>query len=501
VICLDTSPPKLLRVSCAAVLIATALTAPIMIYKGAGLRFVSGSWTALAVDASHGVIYRPVMSPMGYGGTRYMPLHFTLHGGLIALTNDARLAGAILTLLSGVALLAGVYVMLRAYDVPRAWAACGVVLSLASIASQLAFITIRGDLLPAALNIWGLALLAKQKDRQDIRVGFSAVLFALAFSAKVTTLFGLAAGIAYLGLRRNYRASGRLIAIAGLAMLATLAAAYIASNGRILESMIVSGSGGAGITDILKAPIKFGLFACLDLGFLPFFVAAMILLAARWGGAFRDLPAQAVLWTLAATVFLFGSPGIDFNHLIDLHIACVIFVTLHAAQNDLPRVSTRIFSAGGFVATAAILIVCGIAVRAFPTPLHDDRLAAYNAAHGDSGPILSEDPWVPVTGGESPFVLDAFNLRLACAQNENVKTDLWQRISSHYFSGIVLTPIEDRARGEFDLHGTWLGKPHYGGLHFPPGFIEQVYTYYEPVAHIHCYLVLKPKQTNAAPSL
>lgn len=472
-----------------------------MLYKGAGLRFVSGSWTALAVDASHGVLYRPVMGPMGYGGTRYMPLHFTLHGGLIALANNALVAGAILTALSGAALLTGVYMLLRAFEIPRAWAACGVVLSLASIASQLAFQTIRGDLLPAALNIWGLVLLARQHNRQDIRVGISASLFALAFAAKITTLFGLAASIAYLALHKNFRASVRLISLATLGIAAVLAATFVASNGRFVESMLVSGSGGAGITDILKAPIKFVMFACLDLGFLPFFVAAIFLLLSRWREIALDLPTQTVLWTLAATVFLFGSPGIDFNHLIDLHIACVILIVLHAARNTLPRLSTRIFYAGGLISCAAISVVCAMAVRAFPTALHDDRLSAYTAAHGESGPILSEDPWVPVMGGESPYVLDAFNLRLTCAKDKRVKTDLWQRIATHYFSGIVLTPVEDRATGEFNLHGTWFGKPHYGGLHFPPGFIEQIYKYYEPVAHIHCYLVLKPRQASATPAL
>ena len=62
------NPPKLLRMSCVAVLAASAMTAPIMLYKGAGMRFVSGSWTALAVDASQGVLYRPIIGPLGYGG-------------------------------------------------------------------------------------------------------------------------------------------------------------------------------------------------------------------------------------------------------------------------------------------------------------------------------------------------------------------------------------------------------------------------------------------------
>ncbi|MCC6797211.1 MAG: hypothetical protein IT366_18990 [Candidatus Hydrogenedentes bacterium] len=472
-----------------------------MIHRGAGLRFVSGSWTALAVDVSHGILYRPVVGPMGYGGTRYMPLHFSLHGGLIALTNNAIASGAIVTLLSAIALLSGVYVLLRAYGVPRKWAACGITLALASIASQLAIVTIRGDLLPAALNVWGLALFARRRNDQTVSVLFPTLLFSLAFAAKITTLFGLAACIVYLALQKKYRDGLRMILAAAVGMIAVLVAAYFASGGRIIESMRVCGSGGAGLVDILTAPFKFALFACLDLGFLPFFVATAIVLAARVSELFRELHAHAVLWTLAVTIFIFGSPGIDFNHLLDLHVACVALLTIHMAQGTRPHLATRICAAGGLLASTAIFAVCAIAVRAFPVALHDDRLAAYNAAHDGSGPVLSEDPWVPVMGGETPFLLDPFNLRLACAKDERVQKDLWNRIASHYFSGVVLTPIEDRASGQFDLHGAWLGTTHYGGLHFPPGFIEHLYTHYEPAAHIRCYLVLRPKREITASGL
>jgi hypothetical protein len=38
----------------------------------------SGVWTALADDLVHGDFYRPVQSTLGYGGTRYMPVFFSL---------------------------------------------------------------------------------------------------------------------------------------------------------------------------------------------------------------------------------------------------------------------------------------------------------------------------------------------------------------------------------------------------------------------------------------
>src|SRR2546427_7708441 len=53
----------------------------------------SGVWTALAQDFAKGVFYRPTVSAFGFGGTRYMPLFFVLHGALIRLAFDPVTAG------------------------------------------------------------------------------------------------------------------------------------------------------------------------------------------------------------------------------------------------------------------------------------------------------------------------------------------------------------------------------------------------------------------------
>src|SRR5881409_2026433 len=53
----------------------------------------SGVWTALAQDFAKGVFYRATVSAFGFGGTRYMPLFFVLHGALIRLAFDPVTAG------------------------------------------------------------------------------------------------------------------------------------------------------------------------------------------------------------------------------------------------------------------------------------------------------------------------------------------------------------------------------------------------------------------------
>src|ERR1700685_176332 len=44
------------------------------------LTHVEGVWLACAHDFVHGVFYRPLFGPLGYGGTRYFPLDFLFSG-------------------------------------------------------------------------------------------------------------------------------------------------------------------------------------------------------------------------------------------------------------------------------------------------------------------------------------------------------------------------------------------------------------------------------------
>ena len=43
----------------------------------------AGVWTAAALDARDGTLYRPIESDLGYGGSRYAPLHIVLQAGLM----------------------------------------------------------------------------------------------------------------------------------------------------------------------------------------------------------------------------------------------------------------------------------------------------------------------------------------------------------------------------------------------------------------------------------
>src|SRR5580692_6085239 len=81
------------------------------------LTHVEGVWLACAYDFMHGVFYRPLFSPLGYGGTRYFPLYFVLTGVLSKVLGSLATAGISLSA-AGVALaLMAVYILLRRSNV------------------------------------------------------------------------------------------------------------------------------------------------------------------------------------------------------------------------------------------------------------------------------------------------------------------------------------------------------------------------------------------------
>jgi hypothetical protein len=145
----------------------------------------SGAWATLADDLLHGVFYRPVESPPGWGGTRYPPLP-ALQAGLAAGGLGVRVAGALLALIALVALVLGTWRFLEAVGVRRALALPAGMLVLAPVPVQTLLGLGRADLLASAFSVWGLVLAARAQGRTgDGGAGF---LFGLACLAKWSVL-------------------------------------------------------------------------------------------------------------------------------------------------------------------------------------------------------------------------------------------------------------------------------------------------------------------------
>ena len=117
----------------------------------------AGVFLALGHDTAGGHLYRPLISEMGYGGTRYFPLFFALIAGFLRAGAGILTAGWLASAVSAAVLMAGMYRLVRRLDGAKWMAVLFAAASVAPYFVQQTLVEIRADVLAAALNVWGLA--------------------------------------------------------------------------------------------------------------------------------------------------------------------------------------------------------------------------------------------------------------------------------------------------------------------------------------------------------
>lgn len=453
---------------------------------GTGVNHVAASWTALATDLSQGLFYRPLHADgIGYGGTRFFPLFFCLQALLIRAGLAPVVAGHVIGLLAGALLLGGAYVLLRRLAVARPLAAGLTALLPASVIVQHGFATIRGDVLPLALNLWGLAAFLARHDARRPPVA-PALLFVLAFAAKPTALYGAAAlGLWLLaeGRRRDAAALAGLVALGGAVVIGVTEAA---SAGRFLAILRACASGGATAGSALAAPGQLaGMFLWKDPWGVALVGAACLAGLARFRACARSLPGILLAATLGATLVIFATPGITWNHLVDLVAAAA--VCLGVAAGRAPPAHRRVLAPLLVLLAVGAVLPAGAALRAELAAAragagHERRDVVAAIAPGP-GAILSEDPLVPIIAGERPYLLDAFMVRLVAERDPRFADDLAGRLRDGAFRAVVF--LDDPA-----THRDW-----YATVHFGPKVMQAVAEGYEPAARVGRYVVYERRPT------
>jgi predicted membrane-bound mannosyltransferase len=190
------------------------LVSPFCVRLSAGrtdshLDHVAGVWIAEAIDVTRRVFYRAPYGSYGYGGTRYFPLFFCVHGAAIKLFGAWRATGYALSAVSVVLLLIAVYYLSRRIGAARWLAVAACLAVLAGTSAQEALLTIREDAMAAMLNLWGIAICVGEDLGR--RVYYAAALFTLAFAVKETTVFGMAAVFLHLLLNQRRRSALHLL--------------------------------------------------------------------------------------------------------------------------------------------------------------------------------------------------------------------------------------------------------------------------------------------------
>jgi hypothetical protein len=414
--------------------------------SGNSLNHVSGAWMALADDLAHGTFYRPLADPaLGYGGTRFFPLAFTLHAALLHAGLPLFTAGRLLALAEGLAAFAGAAWFLRRAGLDRWPAAALAVLPLAGFSGQFALGAVRGDLLAAALSIWALGWLLPARGPSG-RAGLApaALLLVLGFLAKPTSVAAIAAAVAFLALRGERRRALALGLAVGAGCVVAVAAVDFLSSGRFLALLGLLGPGGAGPSNVVHAPLRLAeVLVREDPAGLALLAAAAVALPQAIGPPRLVRPAVllAALWAgaaLLATVGTLASPGTGVNHLLDLEGPAALLASAALAGGGT--------ALGG--ATVALAAAAGLATAAagWHRDLTGGRLAqirgTLEAAAGD-GPVLSEDPLVPLRAGERPYLVDSWAVRLAATRDPEIARLLLERLRSGGFRAVVLLDDAD----------------------------------------------------------
>ncbi len=460
----DASPNPTLKLYSGLILL-TSITIPAILLVRLVLDFrheyflthVEGVWLACAYDFMHGVFYRPLFSPLGYGGTRYFALYFVLTGLLSKPFGSLETAGIALSAAGVVLTLIAVKVLLRRMNVSLLLTAATVTAILGVATTQQALLGAKGDSLAAGLNLWGVVLCVGSKTR---RVGLypAALLFTLAFATKLTTVFGVAAVSLVWILTRRYKEAAQLAAATACGYILVLVSMYIASDGRVFGIFRACAGGGGSLSYMLQAPWLL-LSKALDVDpvFLLFLVPAAIFGAYYFRENKTDILPMYFALVLLVTTVIFGSPGIGINHLFDLQIAAVLLLAVAISRAPaLAELGTGLLALG--LVVAIIPTSQGLHGDLTRPSFRTDTAEVLRRLPEDDRPVLAENPLIIVDSNKTPYLLDPFMFRILAMNHPELAGDLWAKMEHQRFAAIVLERNPASAEGK-----TWYTDTHFGG--------------------------------------
>jgi hypothetical protein len=445
---------------------------------GATLDAVSGVWLSLAVDLSNGTFYRPLVADSGLGGTRYFPLTFVLHALLIGAGLSPIAAGRLLQVAAALTTVWAAWRILCELDVPPMLARPLALLTLCSTSAMYALTTIRGDLVPVALNMCGAAFAFRAFRRDTASDIFTALAFFVAAAcAKVTALYSVVGIAAAFAINGKVRQAVQLAGGAAIGTLLALGLADWASSGRMMESFRACMFIGSGLQSARRAPLGAAYAMArqdaLSVLLLTLFGAsALIMPRQRW----KDPIVCLTLSALAMVVVLYSSPGVDFNHLIDFYVVATLlagYLMVH-----VPRFQS---STPPLVAAAVLLSIAGFyvdsrhaVVNPLATQLPKVR-ALLSTAGAAATPIFADTGVVPALVGETNYLVDPYMFGQLRARDDRYEAALLKAVDDRRFAFVIL-PSDDQRRLA-DLYG--------------PRFSSSLTHGYAPAANLEPYFVYR----------
>jgi hypothetical protein len=429
------------------------------------LQFTGGVWLALARDLSDGTLYRGVISEVGYGGTRYFPLYFSLIAALIKLGVPPLAAAHAVSLASTALLFAAVTLLVRRLGLPGRAALFLAVFAIAPNYLEQTVFAIRCDILAAALVIWGLIFTLPRAGTAPTGPGTSmplaAFFFTLALATKPTAVYGTAVAMTVMALHGRWRTLLRLTAWSAAGALVFFAVLQALSGGRALESFRACALAGGTGTDLVRSLFAVRLGPIGGLRFLTVVLGcATLALLFDLHRSWRDLPSVLFLFAAATTAVILGSPGtVHPNQVTDVHVAAVVGIAAFVRRRDR-------FRTAAYGVLVCFLLFAGyqdysrVLRQRMPETAKRwaaERQGLVDAVEGFSKPVLSESPEYPVLAGKPAYLLDAFTLRVIVAGRPDVLADVLTKLNARTFAYLLLDEDPETPGGR-----GWYENVHFG---------------------------------------
>jgi hypothetical protein len=415
------------------------------------LDHVSGVRMALAQSFDRGTLYPPLYDGQSYGGTRFMPIPIVLHGSLSLLTDEYLISGKLLSYAAMLALLTTMVILLRKLRCPLPAALILPALVLTTKTGLATSMDMRADVLPLLLQVLAVWIVAST-GRRGATVA-AAALAAIAFMTKLSAIWAPIAIFIWLVTRDRKRLAS--FSVAYVVMVGTLTLLFTGlTEGRIMEN--VFGLSVSGITghSLLLAPYRF-VHLMVEVATTAW--AAVPLVALATWIAMKERRGSIYLVSLyvafAVLLVVLTDVGTGWNQLIDVVVLSALVigefaarVRVGASELDGPPariVGTAIGLALLWVTLSGLIVTLAPAVKATVAGEVSYRKDPLSGRTSSDPSILSEDPYVPLSLGQVPLVLDPFMLPRLAEKEPEAIPDLIRRIETKEFDIVVLVePLE-----------------------------------------------------------
>lgn len=456
---------------------------------------VSGARIALARYAQDGTLYPPLYRDGFYGGTRFMPLPIVAHAALARLTGEYLVSGKVLSYLTTVALVVTTIAILRRVHCPRPLALLLSVLILTTGAGLAASMNMRADLLPLVLQLLAVWIVAEVP--RPAHTAAAAALSALALMSKLSAIWAPIAIMVWLFRRDRGRLGLYTTTYAILVALSFIVFGWI-SDWRIIDNVFgLSTAGITGVRSVAVAPYRFVHLLVAE-GTAMWAVVPLAAVSAWYAIRWRSgsIWVLSTLCALGVTIIVLFDVGTGSNQLVDPIVLIALVIGESAGRAGADEASMGVTAAPMAALTGVALlwvVATGSIVTLVPPVLAVIR--GEEAAPSDpladvteqGTSILSEDPYVPISLGQTPIVLDPFMLPRLAAPVPEAIPDLVRRIDRKEFDLIVLVePLEP------------LDRPWWTELDLGTDVVHAISRSYVYVGTNDGYFVYEPRRPGTA---